>query len=285
MQNSKIRPRRDSDVDKPWAKSVLVVAHPDDEILWFSSIVDKVDAVILCFMGNPRVPERRGARLRVLDDYPLGNVTTLDIDTSGASSAVNWNTAIESNVGLKIENSASQKAYQKTYQQIVDELRSRLGGYANVYTHNPWGEYGHADHVQVHRAANSLSTELGFQVLFGNYVSPKSMQLALPYLCKAGYPESVTLSTNVKLAHRVRDLYIRENCWTVPGDFSWAKFESFNSNILETDGGGSVEKSYLFPLNFIPWRYRKPGPKNLSQRASRKLMKFRKRTLGVLKST
>jgi hypothetical protein len=284
MKNSETWPLRNSDVDKQWAKSALVVAHPDDEILWFSSILDKVDAIILCFMGNPRVPERRNARLRVLENYPQGNVSTLDIDTSGASGSVNWNTAIESDVGLKIENTAARQAYQETYQRIEDELRSRLGDYANVFTHNPWGEYGHADHVQVHRAVNSLSTELGFQVLFANYVSPKSMRLALPYLCKTGYPECLTLSTNVKLAHSVRELYIREDCWTVPENFSWAKSESFNSGILDTDGDGSVENSSLFPLNFIPWRYRVPEPKNRSTTASQKFKEFRRRAWDALKS-
>ena len=32
------------------AKSILVVAHPDDEVLWFSSILDKVDRIIICFL-------------------------------------------------------------------------------------------------------------------------------------------------------------------------------------------------------------------------------------------
>ena len=29
--------------------STLVVAHPDDEILWFGSIVNKCKKVIICF--------------------------------------------------------------------------------------------------------------------------------------------------------------------------------------------------------------------------------------------
>ena len=31
-------------------QSILVVAHPDDEILWFSSIADKIHAIVICFM-------------------------------------------------------------------------------------------------------------------------------------------------------------------------------------------------------------------------------------------
>ena len=38
-------------------KSILVVAHPDDEILWFSSILASVDHVILCYLGELVNPE------------------------------------------------------------------------------------------------------------------------------------------------------------------------------------------------------------------------------------
>jgi LmbE family N-acetylglucosaminyl deacetylase len=34
-------------------KSIVVSAHPDDEILGFSSIVDRVDEVVLCYLNCP----------------------------------------------------------------------------------------------------------------------------------------------------------------------------------------------------------------------------------------
>lgn len=253
-------------------KSALVVAHPDDEILFFSSVIDQVDSVIICFMGNPRKPQRRDARLRVLADYPLETVSTLDVATSAAARFVDWERPVECETGLEIPDAAAREAYQDTHRQLVSLLRERLDGYRFVFTHNPWGEYGHADHVQVHRAVDSLATELGFRALFSNYVSPKSMKLALPYLCRTGYPLPVSAATNIDLAHRVRELYIREDCWTVPDDFIWPQLESFNS---KTAAGDDAENSYLFALNFIPWRYRQPQQESLSQRVSRKLKRLR----------
>ena len=35
--------------------SVLVVAHPDDEILWFSSIIKDVDKIIIVFNETKNV--------------------------------------------------------------------------------------------------------------------------------------------------------------------------------------------------------------------------------------
>ena len=281
MDNGQSNPEAHSVAADRYANSALVVAHPDDEILFFSSVIEKVDIVIVCFLGNPRKPERRSARMRVLDNYPLQNIQTLDIDTSGASHFVDWNNPIESQTGLEIPNAAAQAAYELTYRAAVDQLRNKLVGYDTVYTHNPWGEYGHADHVQVHRAVDSLATELGYSVLFSNYVSPRSMPLALPYLSKTGYRESTSIPTSIGIAHKARDLYIREDCWTVPDDFSWPEYENFNSKTLADDDDGKSEKSYLFALNFIPWRYRAAGPRGLRQRISRNLRRIKTRTFGA----
>jgi hypothetical protein len=267
-----------------FARSALVVAHPDDEILFFSSIIDKVDSVIICFLGNPRKPERKSARMRVLDEYPLENISTLDIDTSSASRFVDWDKPVESDAGLEIQNATARETYAKTYAEILNRLREKLSVYDTVYTHNPWGEYGHADHVQVHRAVDCLAKELEFQILFSNYVSPKSMKLALPYLCRTGYSQAVSRPTNINLAHQVRDLYIKEDCWTVPESFSWPRFESFNGGTANDMGGENSEKSHLFALNFIPWRYRPTRSKSFSQRVSSEWSRIRKLTMGASRS-
>jgi LmbE family N-acetylglucosaminyl deacetylase len=280
MGNSKSKPKSNLEMQNQGAQSALVVAHADDEILFFSSIIKKVDIVIVCFMGNPRVPQRGIARMRVLNEYPIENILTLDIDTSGATRFVNWDKPVESYAGLEIQNSTAREAYRETYEDILDKLRHKLSGYKTVYTHNPWGEYGHADHVQVHRAVELLAGELGFRVLFSNYVSPRSIHLALPYISKTGYLESVSNSTDLNLAHQVRELYIKENCWTVPDNFSWPKFESFNSKNRDND----AENSLLFVLNFIPWRYQVTGSKSLLQRLLKNLTRIKITALGALKS-
>ena len=281
MSNIKSKPKSNSEMQNQGTQSALVVAHADDEILFFSSIIKKVDIVIICFMGNPRVPERRIARMRVLNEYPLENILTLDIDTSGATRFVNWDEPVESHTGLEIQNSTAREVYRTTFEDILDKLRDKLSGYKTIYTHNPWGEYGHADHVQVHRAVELLAGESGFQVMFSNYVSPRSIHLALPYISKTGYLEPVSNVTDLNLAHEVCELYIKENCWTVPDNFSWPKFESFNSKNRDNGTGNSL----LFALNFIPWRYQATESKSSLQRLLKNVTRIKVKALNALKSS
>ena len=268
------------DAGRP-GRSVLVVAHADDEILFFSSIIDRVDAVVICYMGNPRYPERRAARMRVLADYPLDHVETLDIATSAASRFVDWDAAAESAYGLAIPEASAAKAYRKTYEQVVDGLSEKLSAFQTVYTHNPWGEYGHADHVPVYRAVAALARDRDFRHLFSNYVAPKSIKLALPYLLETGYAESISYRTNIALAHAVRDLYIREDCWTVPDNFSWPAFECFNAISRPEAGETQSASALLFPLNFIPWRHRTDQRPGFARTLSKQLRRIKNLTRGA----
>src|SRR5580765_529365 len=46
--------------------AAVVVAHPDDEVLWFSSLVAKVGRIVTCYGPNPKVAERGEQRRRVV---------------------------------------------------------------------------------------------------------------------------------------------------------------------------------------------------------------------------
>ena len=56
------------------SSAVLVVAHPDDEILWFSSVLARVRRCIVCYEdcddGAKLGPGRRG----VASSYPLSTM-------------------------------------------------------------------------------------------------------------------------------------------------------------------------------------------------------------------
>jgi LmbE family N-acetylglucosaminyl deacetylase len=183
---------------------------------------------------------------------------------------------------LTIPDAAAAAAYRGTFEQMLKALRQRLGGCRTVYTHNPWGEYGHADHVQVYRVACALAKEIGFTHLFSNYVAPKSMTLALPYLLETGHAESLCYPTNIALAHEVRALYVREDCWTVPDNFSWPAFENFNAIAAPEDADTGANHALLFPLNFIPWRHRIDDRKGFAQSVSRKLRRIKNFARGSM---
>ena len=137
-------------------KAALVVAHPDDEALWFSSAVGAVEKIVFCFgdlFERPRMSAARRKAVSALTDPRLLN---LAIAESGAGFSVDWKTPQLTPFGIAIRDEAARARYEANYTRLVELLRGALAGFEDVYTHNPWGEYGHADHIQVHRAVAAL---------------------------------------------------------------------------------------------------------------------------------
>jgi hypothetical protein len=145
-------------------------------------------------------------------------------------------------------------------------MENTLKGYRNVFTHNPWGEYGHVEHVQVYRVVKELQKKMEFNLWFSNYCSNKSIGLMLTYSAGIG-SKYTTLKTNQDLANSVKDLYIKNCCWTWFGNWRWSADESFikdeynqdeflslaNKSPAENASSQEAHKTndHVFPLNFI----------------------------------
>ena len=230
--------------------SCLIVAHPDDEILWFSSILSNVESILICYLGNTAKPGRGEARQKVLDKYPLGNIHCLGWDVPLTRQYADWTNPIETEFGMVVPHNA-RHLYEDSFRETLYQLKERLNGFENVFTHNPWGEYGHEMHIQLHRVIASLSTTLKFKVWFSNYAAKRSLPLALKRL-HGSDQAPVCLKTNTLLADEIRDLYIEEDCWTAPKNHIWPTSEYFNYLPKQTslDYPPSVG---LFPLNILSW--------------------------------
>src|SRR6516162_2441821 len=63
--------------------AAIVVAHPDDEVLWFSSLTAKVGRIVMCYGPNPRVAERGEQRRNVIQAYPFNTVQFFDLPEPG----------------------------------------------------------------------------------------------------------------------------------------------------------------------------------------------------------
>lgn len=230
-------------------KSIIVVAHPDDENLWFSSIFAKVDTIILCFLSVDSEPEWTKGRRQSLVEYPLNNVSCLELKEAEVFWGVDWSRPIPTGYGLKItENRLSDVRYRHNFNVLKDNLRKILRGYKNVFTHNPWGEYGHVEHVQVYRAVQALQEEMGFGLWFTNYVSNKSIYLMGKEYFRIG-PHLKPFKTNKRLAELVAGMYKQNNCWTWYNDYQWCDEEVFIRSINTTAEKGRCGKS--LPLQLI----------------------------------
>lgn len=230
-------------------KSVIVAAHPDDEILWFSSIIKRVNAIIFCFLEHKSRPEWSIGRKKSLNEYPLKKISCLCIDASETYNRADWQNPVITDTGIGIANkNISSEKYNANFFKIIEALREKITGYKNVITHNPWGEYGHEDHVQVYRAVKKLQAEIRFNLWFSNYCSNKSLTLMSRYIPAFDY-KLVTLKTDRSISYDIEKLYKKNGCWTWYDSYEWPDEESFiKESIIDKD-----DKIYgnIFPLNMI----------------------------------
>jgi LmbE family N-acetylglucosaminyl deacetylase len=205
----------------------LVVAHPDDEVLWFSSALPFIRELIICFLDFPPRPEWGKGRRSVLRAHPISSTQTLGLTESGSFETASWPYPKPCGSGLYIEDPVVRPRYEANYELLVRAFRKKLDGQYPVLTHNPWGEYGHEDHVQVFRALEIVSKEKGFPLWIGHYCSNRSMGLASRYHWP-GRQAGITLPVNRKLARSIAGLYKAKECWSWFRDWRWPETETFS---------------------------------------------------------
>jgi LmbE family N-acetylglucosaminyl deacetylase len=234
----------------PFESALLVVAHPDDEILWFSSVIDRMQTLVFCFEDCDDLPKLGRARRGAAVAYPMSNVTWLRLPEPCSVHAADWKNPIPTPYGMALNKDPSDTArearYQASFAALQARLRETLRGARNVYTHNPWGEYGHPDHVQVSLAVRGLQPELGFRLWYSCYVSPLSMTFAQRFLPRLFNHQR--LATNQRVEYRLRAVYDASGAWTWHP--SYERFEK-EAMLEETDAppreGASVPLNYILP--------------------------------------
>jgi LmbE family N-acetylglucosaminyl deacetylase len=232
----------------PFESSLLVVAHPDDEMLWFSSVVERVQTLVFCFEDCDDLPELGPARRRAAEAYPMANVAWLRLPEPCSVHAANWQNPVPTPYGMALNkdgnDSAREARYQASFGALQSRLRETLKGAANVYTHNPWGEYGHPDHVQVSLAVRSLQSELRFRLWYSSYVSPMSMTFAQLFLPRLFNHQR--LPTNAAVERRLRPVYDASGSWT------WhSTYERFETEAMLEETNAPPRQGASVPLNYI----------------------------------
>ncbi|MGE4481483.1 hypothetical protein [Acidocella sp.] len=208
------------------SRSVLVAAHPDDEILWLSAALADADPVVLCYGAPYGKPEKAQARARAVAALKLPRLVNLAIPESGSRLFVDWRTPVLTATGIAIAEPQAQSRYDANFIALTEKLRPILTGATDVYTHNPWGEYGHPEHIQVHRAVAALREELGFTLWFSNYVAPLTWPLARRLGRAACWARKRAVFPDVRLARRLRRVYLRHRVWTWSLFHGWPPVET-----------------------------------------------------------
>jgi LmbE family N-acetylglucosaminyl deacetylase len=213
-------------------RSAIVVAHPDDEILWAGSAVASAQKIIVCYGELPQDSCITEGRRLAMSGFPHKDLVYLALPEAGSFNTAAWLEPAESPWGLSQRNLVKAlrpsvaERYRRNFDTLSRILRTQLEGCRNVITHNPWGEYGHEDHIQVFRVVESLRAALGFDLWVSCYFGPKSVALQRRYLNSLG-PSTAALPIDQALMQQIKALYIENQCWTWKDDYRWPQTEVF----------------------------------------------------------
>jgi len=201
--------------------NAVVVAHPDDEALWLSSVVAAADRIVFGFGAVFDKPRRSEARRQAVAALPLSGIVNLGIPESGAgwrSSQVKPELTLS---GVRISDATVRARYESNYAKLLEGLRASLAGCRDVYTHNPWGEYGHTEHIQVYNAVTALQDELGYTVWFSNYVGARNWTLVTGLAERLSWARRAVVRPDVATARTLMRVYRRYGAWTYTRAHRW----------------------------------------------------------------
>ncbi|MCO5734690.1 PIG-L family deacetylase [Rhizobium sp. SSA_523] len=207
-----------------FAGCVIVMAHPDDEILWASALVAGARKIILCYTESADSAEVTQGRRQLLQSFPVKTVISLDIPESGTYQSTDWTRPVETPYGIAC--SRNRDRYARNFHRLVDALSGHLAEDDVVVTHNPWGEYGHEEHIQVYRAVCALKQTLRLRLFVSGYASDRIlyfMQRTMPRLGRVSAP----LLTDKALAARLKAHYQAHRSWTWDDHYDWPDHECF----------------------------------------------------------
>jgi len=199
--------------------TAVVVAHPDDEALWLSSAVASADRIVFGFgevFGKARESE---ARRQAVAALPLQGIVNLGIPESGAG----WKsehvrlTAAE----IFVFDATARARYESNYAKLLEGLRTSLAGCRDVYTHNPWGEYGHSEHIQIYRAVSALQDLLGYTVWFSNYVGGRNWTFVTRLAERLSWARRSIVKPDVATARKLMRVYRHYGAWTYSSVHRW----------------------------------------------------------------
>lgn len=232
----------------------IVVAHPDDEIIFFNSVLDNADTTIICF-GPSSSPVVSKGRERVKENFPLKSARFLWISESDVFDPISFPKQTPVREGLTVSRNVER--YTENFDIITTRLALELDQDDIVFTHNPWGEYGHEEHVQVFNAVLALQERLNLKIFVSNYVSDKSLELMK--LRQGLLSTEIVLGNPCQnLGQQYLDLYVTHDSWTWNADYIWPSTELFfrvQSRVSKTVPAASVATASP-PMNILSWNFK-----------------------------
>lgn len=163
----------------------LIVAHPDDEIIWFPS--QYFDLIVIVFLARHDKPYAEHCRRLALDEHPLKErIILLKIDEPGY-----W------------KDKNRKEHYNVAKVTLYHSLLKLKSDYTfkQIFTHNSFGEYGHDDHILVHESVKEVfgDTEIYCPTITNN---------------DHHYEPAITMKNDLNFYEKVKQIYIKHKAWT-----------------------------------------------------------------------
>src|SRR5271163_3823610 len=95
--------------------SAVVVAHPDDEALWLSSVVASVERIVFGFGAVFDKPRKSEARRQAVAALPLSGIVNLEIPESGAGWKSSQRQPELTATGVRISDATVRERYESNY--------------------------------------------------------------------------------------------------------------------------------------------------------------------------
>lgn len=235
----------------------IVMAHPDDEVLWAGSMLRAAEKIVLVFGELADGPQLTAGRREAMAAFPLKTLDWLEMVEAGSFDSASWRHPKETEYGLQLHKALrvmwcfDPDRYRRQFGELQDRLRVSLKGIRNVIAHGPWGEYGHEDHVQVFRAVAGLAGEMGFQLWVPAYWAPKSEMLMRRNLRFFGAPTDA-MPIDRAFAEEIAQIYKRTQTWTWFDSYVWPETERFLPWQPDGQGAARVEdlQKIVFPADY-----------------------------------
>lgn len=233
-----------------FGRFAIVVAHPDDEVLWMGSLLTKAQRIVLCF--GPSVRSNIGkARSTAIANLPFISLVYLELLEADIFNCANWKSPRPNSSGLRLSwwaGYSRRRRYNANFRKLVESLSEQLTKVDTIITHNPWGEYGHEEHVQVFNAVTEVARQSAKSVWVSCYAGRKSMVYATRCLAMLGQA-SDPLPIDQEMCERIKKVYLEANCWTWSSSHSWAEHEYFYPVLLHAEPPAAHEARPLLVLD------------------------------------
>lgn len=188
-------------------KTLMILAHPDDEILWgFPIIQNNKDEVYLITLSDNHIKYGNGPRKALTEVCKANNINLIecfDIDTGFSRLPTRYESLT---LPMVIEK------YRNKINQCLKEIQ-----FDYIFTHNPMGEYGHSDH----RFTFNLVTEFNCPIMFTDVCFFNSCHLSTnetpDFWMRVLYESKEEFKLDMNWYNWMKEIYENNKAWSWGG--------------------------------------------------------------------